>query len=105
MLAVPGELLHWCSHDGEPQKVRSGDEDEASHPDGAHCCSLSARVPYLCWYEVWSGCCEDPFAKVKELITDSSEANHKSFRDDELAKASEKKVDLVTLGGDALFQA
>ena len=39
---------------------------------------------------------EDPFSKVNELITDSSDANHKSNRDDELAKASEKKVDLET---------
>ena len=42
------------------------------------------------------GAGENPFAKVNELITKSSEANHKSNRDDELVKAGEKKVDLET---------
>ena len=57
--------------------------------------------------EFGPGAGEDPFAKVKELITDlitdltdrlqseaSSEANHKSYPDDELVNASEKKADL-----------
>ena len=47
-----------------------------------------------------AGAGEDPFARVKELITElinrlqseaSSEASHKSYCDDELAKASAKK--------------
>ena len=50
---------------------------------------------------------EDPFSTLKELITDlitdlinklrseaSSEANHKFYRDDELANGSEKEADL-----------
>ena len=52
-----------------------------------------------------AGAGEDPFAKVTELITDlihrlqseaSSEASHKSYCDDELAKAKDKKADLET---------
>ena len=55
------------------------------------------------------GAGEDPFSKVKELITDfitdlinkvqleaSSEANHKSYRDDELTKAGDENVDRET---------
>ena len=45
---------------------------------------------------------EDPFAKVKKLFREnrlqsdpSSETNHKSYRDDELANTSEKKADLA----------
>ena len=40
--------LHCCAHDGEPQRTRRGDDDEASRPDGALCCSLSwSRVCML----------------------------------------------------------
>ena len=42
------------------------------------------------------GAGEDPSADVKKLITDSSEANHKSYRDDELTKAGDEKVDRET---------
>ena len=39
---------------------------------------------------------EDPFADVKELTTNSSGANHMSYRDDELGPACEKTVDLAS---------
>ena len=52
-----------------------------------------------------AGAGEEPFAKVNELTTDlsnrlqleaSSQASHKSYCDDELAKANEKRADLET---------
>ena len=56
VFAVPGELSHWCAHDGGPQRVRSGDDGEASCPEGARCRSLLDRFPYLRCHEVWCGC-------------------------------------------------
>ena len=40
-------LFHWCAPDGGPQRIRRCDDDEASLSEGAPCCSLSARLPYL----------------------------------------------------------
>ena len=76
----------WCAHEGEPQRVRSGDDGEAS-------CSRISAVTRVAG--------EEPFAEVKNSITDSmnrfqseaaSEASHKSYCDDELAKASGERT-------------
>jgi len=64
---------------------------------------LASRISVVMKFGAGAG--EDPFAKVKELITElidrlqseaSAEASHKSYCDDELAKANEKKADLET---------
>ena len=66
------------------------------------CRSLSACISVVIKFSVGAG--EDPFANVKELITEllnrleseaSSDASHK-FYCDELAKVSAKKEDLQT---------
>ena len=36
--------FHRCVHDGRPQSVRRDEDDEASRPQGALCCSSSARL-------------------------------------------------------------
>ena len=63
-------------------------------------CRVSAVVKF------GAGAGEEPFAKVKKLFMDlidrlqseaSPEASHRSYGDDELVKASEKRTDLETL--------
>merc|ERR1719383_506240 len=64
---------------------------------------LASRISAVMKFGAGAG--EDPFAKVKELITElinrlqseaSSEASHKSYCDDELTKAQQLKMDLQT---------
>merc|ERR1712136_478448 len=64
---------------------------------------LASRISAVMKFGAGAG--EDPFAKVKELITDlitrlqaesSAETGHKSYCDEEMAKSSEKRADLET---------
>ena len=78
-------------------------DGEALRPEGALCRSLSACISVVIMFGVGAG--EVPFANVEELIAElinrlesesSSDASHKSYCDDELAKVSAKKEYLQT---------
>ena len=71
--------------------------------DSAALSQLASRISAVMKFGAGAG--EEPFAKMKKLTTDSidrlqaevsSEASHKSYCYDELAKASEKRADLET---------
>ena len=86
----------------EDANAEPGNVDEGSYRDFTFFMQLlPSRISAVMKASAAAG--EDPFARVKDLITDftnrlqtqaSSEANHVSYRDDELNHACVKKADL-----------
>ena len=103
VLTVPGKFK-CCFTDNRSQSILIGANGQKARQAGAFNRARSARIAHLCNHmKFGAGADDNPFVKVKDLITDlisrlhaeaSSETNQKSYCEEETSKATEKKEDL-----------